>query len=162
MILPNDKDLTLRNPLHIVDSPACLHRDTSTDVMTFVFINILCHHICIVVPCGFSFQSFLSFFEYSFPSLSLSPPLFLLLEHTKCIEGIVRYDFYRWTSLLTAKCTVCCRNECFFVVCLPWSLFVVFSLHDCKMYHIMNKCFMKLDEIKLYYNRIRERRKSKT
>jgi len=64
MVLPNDKDLTLRYPLHTVDSSACLLRDTSMYVMTFVFTNILCHHICIVVPCGFSFHSFLSFFEY--------------------------------------------------------------------------------------------------
>jgi len=69
MILPNDKDLTLRYPLHTVDSSACLLRDTSTDVMTFVFTNILCYHICIVVPCGFSFHSFLSFFEYLQPVL---------------------------------------------------------------------------------------------
>ena len=64
MILPNDKDLTLKYPLHTVDSSALLLRDTSTDVMTFVFTNILCNHICIVVRCGFSFHSFLSFFEY--------------------------------------------------------------------------------------------------
>jgi len=64
MILPNDKDLTLRYPLHTVDSSACLLRDTSADVMTFAFTNVLCHYISIVVPCGFSLHSFRSLFEY--------------------------------------------------------------------------------------------------
>jgi len=44
VILPNDQDLTLRSPLHTVDSPACFLRDTTKDVMTFIYTNILCHH----------------------------------------------------------------------------------------------------------------------
>jgi len=52
MILPNDKNLTLRYPLHTVDSPACLLRDTSTDVMTFaftIFSAIIFASLCLAV-----------------------------------------------------------------------------------------------------------------
>ena len=69
MILPNYQMLTLKYPMHCSLSSACssliLHMVSWSII--YVFTNIFCCHICIVLRLGLSLHSFIAVFRYFRP-----------------------------------------------------------------------------------------------